>query len=389
MTAPDSALAEAREALRRGDAAGALARLDAMAATDPAAGPTTLAIHLDRALALRMLGRFAETLAALDQALAVDPYSLLALLSKGSILERLGHPRDAARVYGDALASAPRADTLPPAVAAQLDHAHQVVDDGARALQARLRQATAELGADLSPRQRLRFEEALDICAGLAKPYRHEPLLLHYPQLPATPFHDEAAFPWLGELEAATAMIADEFRAAMADRANDFAPYVEYPKGVPVNQWTELNHSRRWSALFLWKDGVRNAAACAKCPGTAALLDRLPLARQPGFAPTVVFSVLDAHTHIPPHTGSTNARALAHLPLVLPGPARFRVGNETRDWRMGQAWVFDDTIEHEAWNDADTPRAILILDVWNPNLTEAERALAGVLMAARRAYYEG
>jgi aspartyl/asparaginyl beta-hydroxylase (cupin superfamily) len=100
-----------------------------------------------------------------------------------------------------------------------------------------------------------------------------------------------------------------------------------------------------------------------------------------------VCSVLDAHTHIPPHTGSTNARALVHLPLVLPGPARFRVGHETRDWRMGQAWVFDDTIEHEAWNDADTPRAILIADVWNPYLDDSERALAGALMAGRRDYY--
>ncbi|MDB5458987.1 MAG: Aspartyl/Asparaginyl beta-hydroxylase, partial [Caulobacteraceae bacterium] len=49
--------------------------------------------------------------------------------------------------------------------------------------------------------------------------------------------------------------------------------------------------------------------------------------------------------------------------------------------------VFDDTIEHEAWNDADTPRTILIADIWNPYLDDSERALAGALMAARQAYY--
>jgi aspartate beta-hydroxylase len=85
--------------------------------------------------------------------------------------------------------------------------------------------------------------------------------------------------------------------------------------------------------------------------------------------------VLQPRTTIPPHTGSTNARITVHLPLVVPPGCRFRVGGETREWREGEAWAFDDTIEHEAWNDSDSPRAILILDVWNPLLSEAERAV--------------
>jgi aspartyl/asparaginyl beta-hydroxylase (cupin superfamily) len=110
------------------------------------------------------------------------------------------------------------------------------------------------------------------------------------------------------------------------------------------------------------------------------------MAQQPNYAPTAMFSVLDPHTKIPPHTGSTNTRLVVHLPLVLPGPARFRVGNVTRPWRMGEAWVFDDTIEHEAWNDADESRAILIFDVWNPLLSDAEKALISAMMTARKAY---
>jgi aspartyl/asparaginyl beta-hydroxylase (cupin superfamily) len=101
-----------------------------------------------------------------------------------------------------------------------------------------------------------------------------------------------------------------------------------------------------------------------------------------------MFSALDARTHIPPHTGSTNVRLLTHLPLVLPGPARFRVGNEERAWKMGEAWVFDDTIDHEAWNDADDLRVILIIDIWNPFLEPEERALVSQLLAARKAFYE-
>jgi len=59
--------------------------------------------------------------------------------------------------------------------------------------------------------------------------------------------------------------------------------------------------------------------------------------------------------------------------LVVPAGCGFRVGAETRAWEEGRAWAFDDTIEHEAWNDSGSPRAILIIDAWNPLLTEAER----------------
>jgi aspartyl/asparaginyl beta-hydroxylase (cupin superfamily) len=86
-----------------------------------------------------------------------------------------------------------------------------------------------------------------------------------------------------------------------------------------------------------------------------------------------MFSILKPRTRIPPHTGTSNARVTVHLPLIVPPGCGFRVGAETREWRVGEAWAFDDTIEHEAWNDSDQPRAILIIDTWNPFLSEAER----------------
>ena len=118
------------------------------------------------------------------------------------------------------------------------------------------------------------------------------------------------------------------------------------------------------------------------CPETAALLDGLPLADHSGRAPTVFFSLLEPHTRIPPHTGVSNTRAIIHLPLMLPPGCGFRVGGETREWEIGRAWAFDDTIEHEAWNDSDQMRAILIFDVWNPHLTEEERALLRTFYAS-------
>ncbi len=106
-----------------------------------------------------------------------------------------------------------------------------------------------------------------------------------------------------------------------------------------------------------------------------------------GRAPTAFFSILDANTDIPAHVGVTNTRCTVHVPLIIPPDCGFRVGSTTREWVPGQAWVFDDTINHEAWNRSDTPRAILIFDVWNPLLSAAERDLITAATAIYAKYY--
>jgi len=78
---------------------------------------------------------------------------------------------------------------------------------------------------------------------------------------------------------------------------------------------------------------------------------------------------------------------ICHLPLSVPPDCALRVGNETREWREGELVVFDDTIEHEAWNDSDVPRAVLIFDVWNPELTALEIDLVRETMTALTEYY--
>jgi aspartyl/asparaginyl beta-hydroxylase (cupin superfamily) len=112
----------------------------------------------------------------------------------------------------------------------------------------------------------------------------------------------------------------------------------------------------------------------------------LPQPHVAGRSPAAMFSVLRPRTRIPPHHGIANTRLVLHLPLILPEGCGFRVGNETRSWKIGEAWVFDDTIEHEAWNDSDQSRTILICDLWNPRLSEEERAMISRLMAAMDAF---
>lgn len=374
---------DAESALRSRDARVALELLNR--AIDLA--PEDLAILMLRASANRLAGDLVSALDDIEHVLQRDPNHFVALLSKGALLEGLAGRRAAARFYRDILPAAPPPERTPPTLQAPIAHARRLVAENAESLAAFMRDRIAEVRARHGSASLDRFDEALDIYAGRCTPYVQQPLLMNVPRLAAIPFHDREHFPWLPRLEAATDMIRDELVGALEKAKDEFAPYVSYPAGAPVGQWGELNNSMNWRSLWLWKDGARQEEACAVCPGTVALLSELPMADQPGFAPTALFSALEARTRIPPHTGSTNARLLTHLPLILPGPARFRVGNVTREWRMGEAWVFDDSIDHEAWNDADELRVILIFDVWNPFLSEAERELLSAMMSARNAYY--
>jgi aspartyl/asparaginyl beta-hydroxylase (cupin superfamily) len=232
-----------------------------------------------------------------------------------------------------------------------------------------------------------RFDECKDILTG-AKPLQiQRPTMLNFPRLPAIPFYDRKDFPWLADVEAATDDIREEFLSLLAEDAQSFGAYVKHPDGVPLNQWAELNHSPRWSAYFLWENGVRNDAHCARCPRTTAVLDKVPMAAVPDAAPAAFFSTLAPRTLIPPHTGVTNIRLIVHVPLIVPEGCWYRVGNERREWRPGEALIFDDTIEHEAWNGSDRLRAVLIFDIWNPYLTPGERDLVCELLAGYKDFY--
>lgn len=371
---------EAEHAIKRRDAAGAFELLRRA----EAAAPDSISVHLYKSLAHRIAGDLAAAQQAVEKALTLDPYNFVARLSRAWLLDQRGRKRQAAAMYEQALAIAPPADQIPPDLEVPVARGRELVAEKNAALKTYLLQRVADIRARHTDAVLERFDESLEILSGQAKAYVQEPLMLHYPRLPAIPFFPRELFPWLAELEGATPVIKEEVEGLLAESGTQpFAPYIAYPPGAPLNQWEDLNQSRRWSSYFLWRDGKRQEAACARCPRTAEVLDTLPMARQSGYAPTAMFSVLEAHTAIPPHTGSINTRAIVHLPLVLHGTCTFRVGNVTREWRMHEAWVFDDTIEHEARNDSDELRVILIFDVWNPYLSEAERELVTAMLSAR------
>jgi aspartate beta-hydroxylase len=164
-------------------------------------------------------------------------------------------------------------------------------------------------------------------------------------------------------------------------------PYVDIPAGMPLDQWRELNQSRRWGVYYLWQEGTAIPDHIARFPRTVKALEAWPRCEVPGCSPTAVFSILDAKTHIPAHTGVANTRLIVHLPLIVPPGCLFRVGAERREWHPGKAFVFDDTFEHEAWNESDVPRAVLILDIWSPHVSIAERELVSQVSADVGEFY--
>jgi aspartyl/asparaginyl beta-hydroxylase (cupin superfamily) len=337
--------------------------------------PGQVNFWMSLAAALRRLGRAEEEMAALEKALALSPTHPVVLLQKGALLDLMGRPRAAAATYIDALQTLPAKATLPPAIEAHVAHARARVAESAAALSRVLEARIGPLEQGASDADRMRFHRCLDRVVGRRRVYLPEPTHVLFPYLNNYEFFSRELFPWLTMLESRVDEIREELLGVLKGSQAEIRPYITYPEGVPLNQWQELNHSRRWSAYFLWDQGRQLEEHLARCPCTSAVLSKIPRVDIPGRGPTAFFSILEPRTHIPPHTGVTNTRVIVHLPLIVPANCRFRVGGEVREWRTGEAWVFDDTIEHEAWNDSDLPRAILIFDVWNPQLTALERDL--------------
>ena len=370
-------------ALKTGEFGAARRHLEEAVRLD--AGAPLLWFHL--ALARRAQGDAEAEAAALEKALELDAYFYLALLQKATLLERRGRHRQAAQLFRAFLQCVPPSAQHTPGLSQGLERARAAVAANGAALERFLQARLAETQAAHREASQERFNHCLDVLLDKRRIYTPQPTLMHFPRLPALEFYERADFPWLTAFEAATEQLRAELLQSLARDAEGVVPYVDYPSGVPLNQWRELNRSRRWGAYYLIKGGVRHEQHLRQCPRTAALLAAAPLAEVPGEAPTAFFSILEPRTRIPPHTGVTNTRLVVHVPLVIPPGCGFRVGSETRQWQPGQAWVFDDTIEHEAWNGSDEPRAILILDIWNPFLTEAERALVSAATAAVSEYY--
>ena len=344
-----------------------------------AADPQEPALRMNLASAYRAMGDVEGERRSLQEALDLDQLQFMAQLRMAELLQRQGQVSQAVRHWSAVVQLAAAMPDRPAAVAeAQARATAYLAEHNAayeKALEAEFGDA---LPADDSTR---RFRACVDVMLGRRRVYRNECAGIHYPFLPADEFFDRAHFLWFSEIEAKTPLIREEALALLKRGGEALRPYVRLEAGTPENKWSALDNSLNWGACFLWEYGTKNEAVCDLCPATAAALAAVPQSHIPGKAPSAFFSILQPGARIPPHTGVTNTRAIIHLPLVVPGGCGFRVGGETREWREGEAFAFDDTIEHEAWNDSDQQRIVLIFDVWNPHLRDDEQAYLTKLFA--------
>jgi aspartyl/asparaginyl beta-hydroxylase (cupin superfamily) len=373
----------ARRMLLAGNWAGAQEVLEQAVKEEPSY-PT---LWLNLAAALRGLQRADEELAALKKALSLEPRNLRALLQLGTLQEMQGNTRGAAATYHLALQVIPRDVEPPPGLRPALQHAREVIEANDRALEAFLEKRLTDLRARYAGVPLGRFDRCLAILLRKQPIYRQQPTFMYFPNLPVIEFHERGDFPWLDSIEAATDDIRAELVKVLREESAKLQPYISLPDTSPLRQWKDLNNSRRWSVYYLWREGVAVQENLARCPRTAEALKAWPQCDVPGYSPSAVFSILDARTRIPPHTGVNNTRLIVHLPLIVPPGCGFRVGGERREWHPGKAFVFDDTIEHEAWNDSDVPRAVLIFDIWSPFVNAAEREMVRSATVAVGEYY--
>ena len=364
---------------RERDFESALLDIESALRTEPE-NPITM--H-NRGRILNELGR--HDLAADSQraALLVAPEFHAARLFLGHALELGGKSHLAIVSYARALHDAQmhgrwmNESTTPPAFRSMVEHAALEVRRGRRSAIDRLlsplidkfgRSALARIDQSI----RCYFNE-------MSRPPtdpRQQSTFFQIAGIPAYPYLNLGLFDWIDFLQSQTHQIRDELLMLM--------PRAETSERVFTSDELEAAHLRgyrpSWNGFYFYRHGERRIECAARCPITASALDSLPLCRIRDHGPEVLFSVFTPGTHLLPHRGVTNARVVAHLPLIVPPNCALRVGGELHHWREGEVVVFDDTYEHEAWNRSDQIRVVLIFDIWSPFLTDVERTAIALVI---------
>jgi aspartyl/asparaginyl beta-hydroxylase (cupin superfamily) len=367
VSGAEGLLYDAERALGAGNLQGAAELLERAAAERP----DDVSLWLRLAGIQRAIGKPRVALETVHRALAVAPRDFAGLLMRASLLDRLGDP-EAPAAWGNALANKP-AGELPQQLAPIVAQGEKRHSEWLAAREAAMKQRMAASEALADEEELKRIERFRSNVLRRTKPYHSSPTHFHYPELAQREFHPRRLFPWIEQIEAATDAIAAELQAVMHAERAELVPYIQYDDHLPLDQWRPLNKSPDWTAIHLWRNGQRVEANARHCPDTMALLQDVPQPAIRGAGPNAMFSLLAPNTSIPPHVGVNNARLVCHLPLIVPEGCWFRVGAETRFWKRGEAFVFDDTIEHEALNPTDDLRVVFIFDLWHPDLSEVER----------------
>lgn len=191
------------------------------------------------------------------------------------------------------------------------------------------------------------------------------PTRAYIPGLTDKPWHDPTDFEWTKRLEESYKTIKAELLNLRFVATNGFRPNLEPQDFFPEHHSAYVG--KQWNLFYLLLHGHKFADNCVLCPETTKILESIP--RITG---TIHFSLLTAKTHIPPHCGAFNWVLRCQLPLVVPQACQLRIANETRTLVEGKPLIFDDTFRHEAWNNSEYSRFVLVFEVYHPDLTDSE-----------------
>ncbi len=201
------------------------------------------------------------------------------------------------------------------------------------------------------------LKRAVIIWAGLRLMAIIDKILMRFSAIEDREIYSNTIFPWILDLEGNWSVIRAEADHVLSDR-HTVPPVREIS---PDHDMIALDD--RWRSLILWGYGLRWQQNCRRCPETARLLEGIPDLL------TAFFSVLEPGAHIPRHTGPTKAILTAHLGLRIPrdrAACHIQVGSHDFTWREGEVVVFDDMYPHEAWNDSEEDRVVLLLHLKRP-----------------------
>jgi aspartyl/asparaginyl beta-hydroxylase (cupin superfamily) len=325
--------------------------------------------------------------ASIDALLEREPANVEALVRKGELREEAGDDRAAHAFYQAALGAAAAAQPLAQSLRPAIEKAQQGVARGRILFERQLERSLADSGFAEGKRPP-RFQQSLDLMLGRAQTTLElqQPTSYYFPGLPQRRYYERDELPWAAGIESAAPAIRQELLDYLSAGEDRFSPYIVTDPSRPRRDFHGLLDNPAWSTLYIWEKGGPVPGLTDRFPQTMEALENVELPRITQRAPSILFSRLAAGARIPPHNGVMNARLICHLPLLVPPGCGFRVGGETREWREGELLVFDDTVEHEAWNEGASDRIILIFDVWRPEVAPEERRAITSLFEAVDSY---
>ena len=346
-----------------------------------------------RALATEESGRLEDAAGLFREAIACDSRNPTPYLFLGFVLEKLNRTDAAVQVWSLAADLDSRIVNTwrNPDVRADIQQRSRAADLAIREHMTAMHTACIAEYQSQHPQADVERIAAAIWCQthDVAFEYQHprqKPQLFFVPDLAPIPVYGPEHVPWQEQLEAAFEDIRAEVLANREQARDEERPYLGPGAAALGESWKPIADSLNWGSLHLYKQGVANPRLVELFPETLNAFRAVPLVDTPSGPSEILFSVLQGEQRIPPHYGVANTAVTVHMPVITTDRSAIRVVDDVFKWRQGKVFAFDDTFEHESWNESAEPRVNLLFEIWHPDLTDDEKGAITMAIAARKSW---